>query len=496
MARNTFTLTLTLLAAFAVRTLFLTSESLWRDEVDAIRFAFESLSTVVGQFGINGFNGLLYHIALRGWLTLTGIGDFQLRYFSVLFGVLLVVLVYVIGTRLFSRRAGVIAAWLAAASPVLSWYAGEGKMYSMQPALLTLALYALLRATRARRLTAPWWLVFVLSTAISFGVHILSPLFLAVAAVTVLSLGGGMRAHVKGIAIAVLAFAVPFASLLIARFNQLAAGGDIGHTFYPVPIIAQTLALNWTIGLDNTAPLFWQAPGSANVDLLRWMIVGLYFGLAALGAWVSSRRRSVAVALTWLLLPAALLFIVSLRVPLFQPRYVLWSAPALYVLAAAGADRLAPRRVESKLQMLVVTGTALASTTGYVGQLVNPIRPELREAIGWIKAELRPGDAIVFQIPYARHSFDYYARGLDVSAVELVDGPYTNDGSSEAEVDAVLAPVSAAHARIWLLETEAPMWDERGLTRGWLDEFATVADERDYRGISVTLYASQSLGTE
>lgn len=496
MARKPLTLTLTLLAAFTLRTLFLTNESLWRDEVDAIRFAFEPLGDVLGRFGINGFNGPLYHLALRGWLTLSGIGDYQLRYFSVVFGVLLVALVYIIGARLFSPRAGTIAAWFAAASPILSWYAGEGKMYSMQPALLTFALYALLRATRSGQRTAPWWLAFILATALSFGVHILSPLFLAVAAVTVLSLGSGMRANARGIAVAAVVFVAPFASLLIARFNQFMAGGDIGHTFYPLPIIAQTLALNWTIGLDNAAPLFWQEPGGANVDLLRWMIVGLYFGLAVFGALMSNRSRSVAVALAWLLLPAALLFIVSLRMPLFQPRYVLWSAPALYVLAAAGADRLAPRGVESKLQMLVVAGTALASTMGYIGHLVNPIRPELREAMGWIKSDLRPGDAIVFQIPYARYSFDYYARGADLSGVALVEGPYTNDGSSEADVDGVLAPVSAAHARIWLVETEAPMWDERGLTRGWLDQFAAATDARDYRGISVTLYASQSLGTE
>ena len=77
------------LIAYAVRVVFLGAEGLWRDEVDAIRFAMDPLPTVLGRFREPEFNGALYHLVLRGWLQLAGVNDFALRYLSVAFGVLL-----------------------------------------------------------------------------------------------------------------------------------------------------------------------------------------------------------------------------------------------------------------------------------------------------------------------------------------------------------------------------------------------------------------------
>src|SRR5438093_651443 len=65
--------------AFILRAVNINGESLWRDEVDTIRFAFASLSEMVGNLTRNGFNGPLYHLLMRGWLTLGGTNDFALR---------------------------------------------------------------------------------------------------------------------------------------------------------------------------------------------------------------------------------------------------------------------------------------------------------------------------------------------------------------------------------------------------------------------------------
>ena len=82
---------------------------------------------------------------MRLWLSLGGVNDFTLRYFSLLCGVGLVAVVFVLARRLFGMRAAFVAAWLTAVSPVHIWYSGEGKMYTLQPLLLLLALYALRR---------------------------------------------------------------------------------------------------------------------------------------------------------------------------------------------------------------------------------------------------------------------------------------------------------------------------------------------------------------
>ena len=58
--------------AVVLRIANLTGESLWRDEVDSVRFAFEPLGDILRNFTANGFNGPLYHLLLRGWLSLAG----------------------------------------------------------------------------------------------------------------------------------------------------------------------------------------------------------------------------------------------------------------------------------------------------------------------------------------------------------------------------------------------------------------------------------------
>jgi mannosyltransferase len=139
------------LAAFAVRAVSLEAQSLWRDEVDAMRFAMAPLDEVLSKFARNGWNGPLYFLLLRGWIGLTGTSEYAMRFFSLFFGVLCVPLIYVLGRRLFDRRTGLIAALLVTASPYLTWYGQEVKMYTLVPALALLAIYALRRATEGGR---------------------------------------------------------------------------------------------------------------------------------------------------------------------------------------------------------------------------------------------------------------------------------------------------------------------------------------------------------
>ena len=134
-----------LFGAFALRALQLGRESLWRDEVDSIRFALAPWPAPLENFAKAGENGPLYHLILRGWLSLGGSSDLALRLFSTLCGTLLLAVIYALGRRLLGPRAAGWATVLAALSPALVWYAGEGKMYALQPLLIGLALLAAVR---------------------------------------------------------------------------------------------------------------------------------------------------------------------------------------------------------------------------------------------------------------------------------------------------------------------------------------------------------------
>lgn len=491
----------------------LTGESLWRDEVDSVRFAFEPLGAVFARFTTTGFNGPLYHLIVRGWLSLAGVSDFALRYLSLVCGVVLVALVYVLGRRMFGARVGLIATWLATASPVLVWYAGEGKMYSLQPMLLTLALYALLRVTDPSPnypVTNPvtnyqlptWWTVFILATSLSFYVHVLSPLFLPVALLFFFAQWPTSRRHLVGGAVALALLTLPYLPLLAWQAPALLRGGDIGHRFYPLDQIASTLLSHWLFGLDGRAPLLWPTSGEA-VTLVRRVMLVLGLALVAYGlakaAQCASRGPRAMKALClqlatlgWMALPALVVFLISLQMPLFLPRYVLWSAPAFYLLASVGLDRLlAAERVGRIVARASLITISLASLAGVAAQIIYPIRPDLRGAVAYVLRHSQPGDMVVFQIPYMQYSFAYYAEraGYPLAQLQLAEAPFTNHGMSPDDAAQTMRALVAPAARVWLFESEAAMWDRRGLVRRWFDKTLTTLDRRAFRGVEVGLYA-------
>jgi hypothetical protein len=83
-----------LLGAWAWRLAGLTSQSLWRDEVDSLRFATRPLPEVLAAFTRPGENGPLFYLLLRPWLALAGHSEFALRFPSVLMGVLAIPLIF------------------------------------------------------------------------------------------------------------------------------------------------------------------------------------------------------------------------------------------------------------------------------------------------------------------------------------------------------------------------------------------------------------------
>ena len=102
-ARHTWLLVGVVGLAFALRVAGLDFQSLWRDEVDAIRFATRAWDDVLRMFVVPGQNGPLYFLVLRPWLYLAGQSEYALRFFSVFFGTLAVPLVYRVARRLFHR---------------------------------------------------------------------------------------------------------------------------------------------------------------------------------------------------------------------------------------------------------------------------------------------------------------------------------------------------------------------------------------------------------
>lgn len=501
--------------AFVLRASTLLTESLWRDEVDSIRFAFAPFSDLINNITRSGFNGPLYELLLRGWLTLSGISDFALRYLSLLCGVALVALTYVFTRRILNRKVALVGAWLMTIAPVLIWYSGEGKMYTLQPALLVLALYALRRAVDGngrvgeRRVKVNlWWVLFVVALSLGYYTHLLTPLFLPVAIIFFVAWWPRAKRHWRGGLIALAFCSVPYLPLAVWQVPTLIAGQNTGHTFYTLDETIYALFYNWSAGLSAA----W-LPGAS--DAFAWVPLAFFAGTigAALVGMIDVESvegslhpmRSLIALASWVILPILLVYFISTRAPVFEPRYLLWLAPAFYILAAAGVVWVAQRKRWAGY--CVGVGLSVVSLIGLYTQIVIPIRPDMRGAASYLADQMQADDRFVFQIPYTRYAFEYYLprvapqlplestlnpadglRTLHDLRPRMIDGPYTNAGATPQDVHVGLFPMLVRGERIWFIEAEADMWDSRSLARTWFDEHMQLVNRQFFRGVTVSLY--------
>lgn len=146
--------------------------------------------------------------------------------------------------------------------------------------------------------------------------------------------------------------------------------------------------------------------------------------------------------------------------------YLIWCMPAFLALASLGIAALA--RIWRPLGATVLAAMLVASGWGVLAQSSQPIKSDFRAAARFVSAHQRPGDMLVFRIPYSRYSFSYYSNGGAVEEpaargeLAWVDGPFTNNGISQAAVAKQMAQETAGARAVWLIASEVPMWDQRG----------------------------------
>jgi mannosyltransferase len=542
------------LLAFVLRAASLDAQSLWRDEVDALRFASAPLEEVLSNFTRYGWNGPLYFLVLRGWVALTGTSAYAMRFLSLVFGVLCVPLAYALGCRLFNPPAGIFAALLVAASPYLTWYSQEVKMYSLVPALVLLAIYGLRRAVTGdgRR----WWGVQVAATGLAVYTHIIAALLIPVQVLIYFTWWPQARGRWRGALISLACLTLPYLPLAGWQMDLLFQD-EVGRIFRSPGQIVPTLLAGWRAGnflllrsrvtgfghhtLGRIAFILltgWSVGHFGFSGLARFEGTVLMTGLAGWGLFsffLSIRRRKGALRkrlslLCWLAAPGLIVWYISLWQPLFTDRYLVWSALAFCLLVAVGLAalwRLGGWRQGLAL-FLVVLVLAFNGANQWL-QATKPGKVDFRGAVAYVAERYGAFDAqgeraipvpsapatcedcthhvylpnvaadagafdelIVFQIPYARYGFNYYFPNRDYAWAE---GLYTNhvnpDGSyvmSAAQAAEEMARMTEGYRVVWLFATEAEMWDQRGLVKGWLDAHMHLTEKAAGEYLWVDVY--------
>jgi 4-amino-4-deoxy-L-arabinose transferase-like glycosyltransferase len=515
---------LLVLVAFSTRASSLDAQSLWRDEVDALRFATAPRSELLGNFTEPGWNGPLYFLLLRGWIALTGTSEYAMRFFSLVPGVLSIPLIYVLGRRLFNPATGLISALLVTTSPYLVWYSQEVKMYTLVLALSLMAIYSLRRGLGGDGWI--WWMAQIAATTLAFYSHILAALLIPVQILLCIVWWPQTRQRWQKAVISFAVLTLPYLPLVVWQAPLALKARETGFSSYSLNQMIVILLNGWATGITGWADTW----GAALMSLLAAggfisQTIQLSRPADSGGGTTTkgSSRNSLALVI-WLVLPLLSVWLISQRQPLFTDRYLIWCSPAFYLLIAVA---LTPSESSETLRRWwVALPLAIVLTINGVNiwrQATMPIKSDFRAAAAYVADYEEPsepvalpppatdqefetylpmvtagdsgtGDLIIFQMPYGRYTFDYYFPREEYPRAE---GLYTNhrtpDGAyqmSEQQAAWRMRETTEGHEAIWLVASEVATWDERNLVQAWLDEHYEREAEAHFARVDVYRYTA------
>lgn len=140
------------IAAFLALTLTrLTSSSIWLDEGFSTLIARRSFGEIFHYTAVD-VHPPLYYWLLKIWTSLFGTSDAAFRSMSVFFGIIALVLVYILVKQLFKRQTALLATFFVAISPMFVRYGIEARMYMVVIAICLAATLMLLRAQRTQQM--------------------------------------------------------------------------------------------------------------------------------------------------------------------------------------------------------------------------------------------------------------------------------------------------------------------------------------------------------
>jgi len=409
--------------AFMLGMVRIGTKSVWFDEAVSADFADRSFPDLLPQITGGDPNMSLYYVLLNLWRRMFGDSEFALRSMSALAGAGAVVAVYVLGTRLFSRRTGTFAALLLAVSPFMIQYAQTARGYTLVAFLVTLSCHFFV--CELARPSVGVRVAYVLVSVAAVYVHYFAALVL-IAQLCALAMHGRrprMTSARISMAVAVIVLCVP--AVIFAR-----AGG--------------TSRIDWIppLKLVSVPGVIVKMAGESDTLTALFCLAGVWAIWRIVSNWRLEGDRSGQWALRfvvlWVAVPFVIAFGVSLRRPLFLAQYLIVCLPALCLMSAAALSAIDPRKHGTWL-------VALCSVVSLVrvGVLYRAESNEdWRSAERYVSSQRRLGDEVAFFPEFSKKGFAYYAKRNGL--------PMSGSAYRRTELGSVYRPTDSAR-RVWLI---------------------------------------------
>ncbi|HZQ05888.1 MAG TPA: glycosyltransferase family 39 protein [Anaerolineae bacterium] len=478
-----------LLGAFLLRMVQLDARAMWYDEAFAVLYAETSFAqmwygTVTQvQGAASDVHPLFFYTMLHGWMNAVGASALAARFFSVLFGVATVAVVYRLTRELCrddgeatlrisrridimrddvsrqttadrrkfssSERLPLLAAFIVAVAPFAVAYSQEARMYAQLGFFAALFLLAYVMLEKPRR--RAWWIVLVLSGAAMLYSHNLAVFFGAALGVWIV-IQVLIQRNWRGLisfafaGAAILLGWLPWLTLVPSQLSKIEQAYWIST---PTLLTVLQTVLTFTADFDNARFPLPLLPFALIAALLLFVLFCYEF---LRGGW---RDKRVCLLAHLAILPPALIFVASLWRPVYITRALMPSFLMAAILVAWLGLRLPPLLGKSLGVALALL--AAASLVFYYTYADFP-RPPFREALAYLQAQSLPGDVIVHDNKLSFFPMYYYARGDRLTQSFIADPPGAGSDTLARPTQEALglyavSPQNATQAqtRVWFI---------------------------------------------
>mgnify|MGYP002860520124 CR=1 FL=1 len=390
---------------------------------------------------------VLFHI----WGVLVGTGEYTVRFLPALINTLGVPILYGLGKRVGGTRVGLVAALLWAVHPNQIWHAQDARNYALWAVMSPMALWFALRALeKGRRLD---WALYIGAAVLAAYIYYLELFSIALISVYVLVMYHRSRQTLIkwGAALVVIALALAPWFLQSRLLFGSGYGGTAGH-FEPVLLVT------------------WFIPSLVFGEVMTFPVVIAVILLVLLGLAVwkmhqGDDRRWVLFLLLGTV-PLVLIGLVSLRLNVFVPRYVLMVSAVYVVLIAYLVGRQSHSRMQQVFSFAVFFGVLVINQLVLGRYFLSDYAksPDWRTLTVYLATAVEPTSQVIQTAADEAYTLYDYENGVPSEPLRLPANPR----QSAEEIEGELAHYAETASSLWVI-AQPPEWENRAVVDTWLN---------------------------
>jgi len=380
------------ISAFILRFYNLGFNSLWLDEASTNLISLKSFGDIWQVVLAGEFNPPLFYWIEHIIISLLGNSEFVLRFLPALFGVMVIPVIYLVGTEFRNRNVGIITAAAFTFSPFLILYSQEARSYSMMLFFVACAMLFYFKALKSNDIKN--WVVFGAFSSLAFWSHFYAFVMIISCLIYALII------HFKDIR-EDMNYIKPFILSLITFI-----GLSLPLIIVTIDLFGKRTSTSPTYGIQGVNVIidtFNQVSGYSELVMALFIIL---FIVGVFQAFVADKTRA-----TFLVWSVISIFIVSYffsyKIPMI-PRYLQFFPIIFFIGIAMSYKMLFNLKPSKNIVYGMILLFMVVSVPFYMTYYSQETKMDWKDFSSGLSRMTKPGDYVVFVPGYLQTPTEYY----------------------------------------------------------------------------------------